>query len=158
MGPAVDEINSETLRFPKLNGENYASWSVNMQAALQAKFLWLYVTGDEIQPPDPGPTPPPEPKSSTTSSTGKPSEAAAASSSPLTLDQWRAMKKEYLAWLRNDQAAMGIMSNAVERNQRSHVAHAKTSKEMWDTWHRMYFKNQSSVNIHYYYEELYRRK
>ena len=38
-GPYVQELFSDTLQFPKLNGTNYYVWSDNMKAALQAHLL-----------------------------------------------------------------------------------------------------------------------
>jgi len=52
MGPILEaNINmSDTLYFPKLNGSNYDSWATNMKSALQSRFLWLYVNGEEDMP------------------------------------------------------------------------------------------------------------
>jgi len=49
MGLALEaNINmSDTLHFPKLNGSNYNSWATSMKSALQSRFLWLYVNGEE---------------------------------------------------------------------------------------------------------------
>ena len=44
MGPGV-ESTSGTLSFPKLNRTNYHAWSDNMKTTLQARLLWLVVTG-----------------------------------------------------------------------------------------------------------------
>jgi len=43
---------SEAFKFAKLNGVNYATWAHHMQAALQAKYLWLIVKGSETRPAD----------------------------------------------------------------------------------------------------------
>jgi len=52
MGPALEaNINmSNTLYFPKLNSSNYNSWAASMKSALQSRFLWLYVNGEEDMP------------------------------------------------------------------------------------------------------------
>jgi len=52
MGPTLEaNINmSDTLHFPKLNGSNYDSWTTSMKSALQSRFLWLYVNGEEDMP------------------------------------------------------------------------------------------------------------
>ena len=65
MGPECDPVNN-VWSFPKLTGQNYHTWSEQMQAALLAHYLWQYMTGDEPQPPKP-PTSPP--RSSAASST-----------------------------------------------------------------------------------------
>jgi len=52
MGPALEaNINmSDTLYFSKLNSSNYDSWTTSMKSALQSRFLWLYVNGEEDMP------------------------------------------------------------------------------------------------------------
>ena len=55
MSPASNLLSSESsdsFKFPKLNGSNYASWVSHMKSALQSKYLWLIVTGDEECLPD----------------------------------------------------------------------------------------------------------
>lgn len=101
---------------------------------LQVRYLWLIVTGDEPQP--------------VKLDTEAPKEA------PM-LAIWKAEKKEWLDWSLRDQAAQGLMKGAAEPSQWPHVATSKTSKEMWDTWRRLYVTNQQKLNVHYYFEELY---
>ncbi len=127
----------EAFKFPKLTGENYATWCQHMQAALQSRYLWLIVTGDENQPEKPGAEPP--------------KEAAA-------LATWKSDKKEWLDWSLRDQAAQGLMKGAAEPSQWPHVAKATTSQTMWDTWKKLYVTNQQTLNVHYYFEELYTTK
>ena len=55
MSPGSDLLGggmSDAFKFPKLNGSNYSSWSGHMKSALQSKFLWLIVTGEEEQVPE----------------------------------------------------------------------------------------------------------
>jgi len=84
--------SSESFRFPKLNSENYAIWSEYMQAVLQAKQLWLVVTGDESSP-------------------EKPAEMKSGS---MSAADYKTERKEYLKWLLRDQAAQGLMKSMAE--------------------------------------------
>ena len=129
--------SNDAFKFPKLNGENYAIWYQHMQSSLQARYLWLIVTGDESEPTKP--------------KAEEPTEAAA-------LATWKAAKKEWLDWSLRDQAAQGLMKGAAEPSQWPHVASSKTSKEMWDNWRKLYVTNQQKLNVHYYFEELYTTK
>ena len=142
MGPGSGSVEmstspTEAFKFAKLNGENYALWFQHMQSSLQARYLWLIVTGDE---------PCPEKHSDT-----QPTE-------PTALTTWKATKKEWLDWSLRDQAAQGLMKGAAEPSQWPHIAQTKTAKEMWDAWKKMYVTNQQHINVHYYFEDLYTRK
>ena len=57
MRPAVVNLlemsSRDAFKFPKLNSQNYTSWSVHMQSILQSKYLWLVVKGTETCPPGP---------------------------------------------------------------------------------------------------------
>jgi hypothetical protein len=93
MGPGSGSLemstsSNEAFKFAKLNGENYALWFQHMQSSLQARYLWLIVTGDE---------PCPEKHSDT-----QPTE-------PTQLATWKATKKEWLDWSLRDQAAQGLI-------------------------------------------------
>src|SRR5436853_2126137 len=44
-------VSQDAFKFPKLNGQNYAIWSIHMQSLLQSRFLWLVVKGTEECPP-----------------------------------------------------------------------------------------------------------
>ena len=125
--------SSESFHFPKLNGENYAIWSEHMQAVLQAKQLWLVVTGDKSSPEKPAET--------------KPGSMSAA--------DYKTKWKEYLKWLLRDQAAQGLMESAAENTQWPHVKGKKTSKEMWDAWKALHITNNQRINVHYHFEDLY---
>jgi len=91
MSPASDPLGMsssyEAFKFPKLNGQNYATWSVHMQSALQSKYLWLVVKGTETSPPIP-----PE----------APAEG-------MTATDHKAARKEYIDWVSQDKAAQGLM-------------------------------------------------
>src|SRR5262249_32812121 len=49
MGPARDQI-SDVMSFQKLIGSNYHMWSEQMQAALEARVLWLGYIEHEVPP------------------------------------------------------------------------------------------------------------
>jgi len=137
---------SGTLSFPKLNGTNYHAWSDNMKAALQARLLWLIVTGRRSQPTEPDPNPPvnANQKLFTPSST--------------EYKDWNQSHNDFLSWLESDNAAMGLMRGAMEFSQREHVANVSTSREMWDRLHKLHITQRQAVNIHYYYQDLYAKK
>ena len=81
-----------------------------MQAVLQAKQLWLIITGIEsctIKPAD-----------------SKPDSMSAA--------EYKTKKKEHLEWLLRDQVAQDLMKSAAENTQWPHVRGKKTSEEMWN--------------------------
>ena len=126
----------DAFKFPKLNSQNYVVWSVHMQSALQAKYLWLIVKGTEACPPNPRATPP--------------------ASGDAAL--FRAARQEYINWVTRDKATQGLMHGAVEETQWPHVTDADTSKGMWDQWKKIHQTNQQVINIHYCFEELYTRK
>src|SRR6202021_973023 len=137
MSPAGDLLSmspSDSFKFPKLTGTNYASWCGDMKSAPQAKYLWLIVTGDEDCPPDP--------------TTG--ADAAAKS----------ALKKENLEWKLRDQAAQGNIKSACENTQLPYITKSSitTAKEMWDELKKVHETNLSRINVHYLFEELYTRK
>jgi hypothetical protein len=82
----------EAFKFPKLNGQNYATWAVHMQSALQSKYLWLVVKGTEVGP-------------------MVPSDAPAEG---VTAAEHKALRKEYIIWVSRDEAAQGLMGGASE--------------------------------------------
>jgi len=128
---------SDSFRFTKLNGSNYAIWCQHMKATLQARYLWLVVSGDETKP--------------TAPADAKPTQAD-------ELTAWKADRKEYLDWLQKDQAAQGLMKGASDPAQWPHISTATTSKEMWEAWEKLYVKNQQALNVHYWFEDPYTRK
>jgi len=136
MGPASDSLTSmsDAFKFPKLNGSNYASWSGHMKSALQSKFLWLVVTGDEDCPPE--------------------ADAKA------TDAEKRSAKKDRLEWMLRDQAAMGNIKGACENSQLPFIEKATivTSQLMWEELKKVHQTNLSKINVHYMFEELYTRK
>ena len=134
MSPASDLLNSssDAFKFAKLNGTNYPSWVGHMKAALQSKYLWLIITGDESCPPEAAPTA---------------SDA-----------EMRAIRKERLEWMLRDQAAMGNIKGACEESQLPFIETVTTSKEMWEELKKVHQTSLSRINVHYLFEELYTRK
>jgi hypothetical protein len=137
MGPAsnlLESSSSDAFKFSKLNGMNYATWSGHMKSALQSKYLWLIVTGNEDCPPEVG---------------------AAASETERRLG-----RKEQLDWKLRDQVAMGNIKGACETSQIPFIEKdtVTTSKEMWEELKRVHQTSLSKINVHYLFEELYTRK
>jgi hypothetical protein len=128
--------SSEAFKFPKLKKNNYSMWAGNMQSALQSKYLWLVVKGTEICPTAP----------TATISAGQ------------TAVEYKAEKKEYLDWLLRDEAAQGVMKGACNNLQLPYVKNCKSAKDMWDTLKKVHVTNQSHINVHYFFEDLYTRK
>ncbi|KAG6882366.1 hypothetical protein C0993_010874, partial [Termitomyces sp. T159_Od127] len=120
MGPAASDNTSETLQFPKLNGTNFSVWSDNMKAALQAKSLWGVVSGRELCPPK---LPADYPELMTTScpSDGQPSRSVRKEGQELMnilqskgYSTWELAHDRYERWLNKDDAATGLIRNAIE--------------------------------------------
>src|ERR1700730_13800561 len=132
----LDSTAMDAFRFPKLNGQNYANWSVHMKSVLQAKYLWLVVTGTETCPERPADLSP--------------------DSAPS--DEDRTRLREHLDWVTRDGAAQGLMRSATDETQWPHVTRCETSKEMWDVWKQVHQTNQQLIKIHYFFEELYTRR
>jgi len=53
---------------------------------------------------------------------------------------------------------MGLMKGAIKFGQHKHIANISTSKEIWDYLHNIHITQYQSINIHYYYQELYMKK
>jgi hypothetical protein len=70
----------------------------------------------------------------------------------------KAEKREYLDWLLRDEAAQGIMKGACKNSQLPYVKNCKSAKDMWDTLKKVHVTNQSRINVHYFFEDLYTRK
>ena len=138
MGPALEaNINmSDTLHFPKLNGSNYNSWAASMKSALQSRFLWLYVNGEEDMPTVVKSTPPSADKTSK------------------DYKSWKEDREQYKTWLRMDSAAMGLLNGSIDSTQSGHVANLSTSKEIWDTLHQINVKDRQSLNVYALVEEI----
>jgi len=102
-----------------------------MQSALQSKYLWMIVTGDEECPPDPDPN--------------------------MKGAELKAAKKDRLEWLLRDHAAQGTIKNACENMQLPYLEKPMitTSKEMWDELRRVH---KTNLNVHYLFEDLYTKK
>ena len=135
MGPDMSSGTLEAFKFPKLNGSNYTEWRIYCQSTLQSQHLWLIVTGDKEQPS----------KLAATPAAGKEAEHAAA-------------KKDWISWMKDDQAAMGLMQSAAEPLQWPHIEKAKNTKEIWDAWEKIHSKDQQNINVNYYFKELFTRK
>ncbi|KAG6867108.1 hypothetical protein C0993_006797, partial [Termitomyces sp. T159_Od127] len=123
MGPAVSDTTSETLQFAKFNGANYHIWSDNMKAALQAKALWGVVSGREMCPPKPPTT---FPKIMTTSCPTEDTSSRVVQKEGQELIDimqskeyltWEGACGKYKRWLNKDDAAMGLIRNAIEYTQ-----------------------------------------
>jgi transposase InsO family protein len=177
MGPATDSdvgSTSETLRFPKLNGDNYHSWADNMKAALQAKSLWGVVSAREHCPPRPplefpklralhaitavSPVAP-----VAESSKGESSKGVKKSEDEEMLDifqskeyrSWELATERYDKWLNKDDAAMGLMRNAIEYAQRESIINVSGSEAMWEHLQISYVHRQSGINVYYNYAQLF---
>jgi hypothetical protein len=107
-----------------------------MQSALQSKYLWLIVKGTEICPTAP----------------------TATISASQTAAEYKAKKKEYLDWSLRDKAAQGIIKGACENSQLPYVKNCKLAKDMWDTLKKVHVMNQSHINVHDFFEDLYTQK
>ena len=117
----------------KLKGTNYFMWAEHMQAALQAKYLWLIVNGTEMCPSAPPATKPP-----TTTAT-----------------DYRIERKEHLDWLLRDKATQGVMKGACEDSQLPHVKDCTSAQDLWDTLKKIHVTYHARINAHYYFEDLY---
>src|ERR1700731_4473985 len=126
----------DTFRFPKLNSQNYTNWSVHMKSILQAKYLWLVVTGTKTCPERPADLSP---------------------ESALSDEDCTRLRK-YLDSVTRDGVAQGLMCSMTDERQWPHITHCETSKDMWDVWKQVHQTNQQSINIHYFFEELYTRR
>jgi hypothetical protein len=62
--------------------------------------------------------------------------------------------KDHLDCLLRDEAAQGVIKGACEDSQLPHIKDCKSAKEMWDTLKKV-ITNQASINVHYYFEDLY---
>jgi hypothetical protein len=134
MSPVSSLLGSGSLdafKFEKLDGSNYPSWSGHMKSALQSKFLWLIITGDEDCPPEADPT-------------AKDPEVWAA-------------KRDRLEWKLRDQAAMGNIKSVCENSQLPFLEKGTvtSAKDMWEELKKVHQTNLSKINLHYLFEELY---
>jgi len=97
-----------------------------MKAALQARLLWLIITGRRSQPTEPDPNPP-------VNVNQKPFIP-----SSTEYKDWNQSHNNFLSWLKSDNAAMGLMHGAMEFSQQKHVTNILTSREMWDHLHKLH--------------------
>src|ERR1700731_3616480 len=103
----LDSATMDTFRFPKLNGQNYTNWSVHMQSMLQAKYLWLVVTGIEICP-------------------AKPADLSPEST---PTEDYQMKLREHLNWVTRGGTAQGLMHSTTDELQWLHVTSCETSKD-----------------------------
>ena len=138
MGPILEaNINmSDTLYFPKLNGSNYDSWATNMKSALQSRFLWLYVNGEEDMP------------------TVVKSTLPSADRTSTEYQSWKKDREQYKTWLRMDSAAIELLNGSINFTQSDHVANLSTSKEIQDTLYQINVKDQQSLNVYALVKEI----
>jgi transposase InsO family protein len=165
MGPALGESTSETLQFPKFNGTNYHSWADNMKAALQAKSVWGVTSGRERRPPHPPDEYPglytvssPTAKGESPTSVRKDGQNLIDVLQSKGYLAWEQSLEKFERWLNKDDMAMGLIRNAIEYAQRETIIDIGTSTEMWNHLRQTYVDQQSGVNIHFYYQELYSKK
>src|ERR1700731_1563996 len=134
VGDLLNATPSEASKFPKLSGSNYQSWSGHMKSALQSKYLWLIITGEEECPPEPETTTPEVEK--------------------------RLARKERLEWKLRDQATMGNIKGACEDSELPFIEKESvtSAKAMWDELKKVHQTNLSKINVHYLFEDLYTRR
>src|ERR1700719_3411955 len=137
MRPAQGFSDMDSLRFTKLNGQNYATWAIHMRSALQSKYLWALVKGKETRPVSPVAAP------------GGPAPSAEEIARVEALiDEWEA----------KDKAAQGLMYRSTDESQWPHVSDCKTAIEMWDTWKQIHQTNRQATNAYYHLKELFTKK
>ena len=164
MGPDYSDTTSETLQFAKFNGTNYHVWSDNMKAALQAKSLWGVVSGREACPVKP-PSDFPDLMTSPGPSEDK-SPVGVRKDGQDLMDvlqskeyvAWEKSCEKYDCWLNKDDAAMGIIRNAVEYTQRETIVECKSSMTIWEQLRVNFVEQYSGINVHYYYRELFTKR
>ena len=60
--------------------------------------------------------------------------------------------------MQQDQAAQSSIKGACEDLQLPYVVNCKSSQEMWARLEKVHQENQSKINVHYYFEDLYTQK
>ena len=102
----------DSLRFAKLNGQNYTTWAIHMRSALQSKYLWALVKGRETR------------LASLVTPPGGPALSAEETARVQTLiDEWEA----------KDEAAQGLMYGSTDESQWPHVSDCKTAFQQRST-------------------------
>ncbi|KAF9442317.1 hypothetical protein P691DRAFT_681699 [Macrolepiota fuliginosa MF-IS2] len=144
MGPTHSSV-SDVWSFQKLTRQNYYTWSEQMRAALQARFLWQYVAGDFPQPPKP-PLSPPAAKSATRSTdnpndSAKPEDHDADGNDFYSANymHWEKSWDQFQDWMQNDSATQGLIKGALDVSQWGHMSNLTTLKEMWDQLYQLHF-------------------
>jgi hypothetical protein len=124
---------SEAFKFPKLGGSNYPTWSVHMQSALRSRMLWLVVNGTDTKPP-------------------KPEEEN------MNASDCETARRGWMQRMQKDEAAMGSILAACEDSQHAFILQCVSSKGMWAELRMVHVENQTKVNVHYHFEELFTRR
>ena len=96
-------------------------------------MLWLVVNGTETKPP-------------------KPEE------DNMNASEYRTARQEWMEWMQKDKAAMGSILAACNDSQQAFILQCVSSKGMWAKLKKVHVKNQTKVNIHYHFKELFTRK
>ncbi|KAF9439626.1 hypothetical protein P691DRAFT_769269 [Macrolepiota fuliginosa MF-IS2] len=147
MGPTHSSV-SDVWLFQKLTGQNYYTWSEQMRAALQARFLWQYVARDFPQPPK-SPLLPPAAKSATRS-TADPNDSAKP-------EDCNANGNNFYSANYNDSTTQGLIKGTLDVSQWGHVSSLTTLKEMWDQLYQLHFVTRRDVNVHYFIQEIWHK-
>jgi|SRR5882762_3689419 len=63
-----------------------------------------------------------------------------------------------MEWMQKDEAAMGSILSTCEDSQHAFILQCVLSKGMWAKLKKVHVENQTKVNIHYHFEELFMRK
>ena len=71
---------------------------------------------------------------------------------------WLKSRENYLNWLQSNSTAIGLMKDAIKFEQHEHIASISTSKKMWDHLYNIHITQCQSINVYYYYQELYIKK
>ena len=71
---------------------------------------------------------------------------------------WELAVERYEKWLNKDDAAMGLMRNAIEYTQRESVISIDNSQSMWDHLRTNFLGQHSGINVYYHYQQLYSKK
>jgi hypothetical protein len=79
----------------------------------------------------------------------KPEEAT------MSASEFRTARREWIEWIQKDKAVMQSILAACEDSQHALILHCKSSAFMWAALKKVHMANQTKVNIHYYFEELF---
>src|ERR1700731_1509855 len=125
MGSFKMSSSGDVFKFTRLNGQNYAIWSVHMENTLSSKYLWMVVDGSEPRPESP----------------------VTKEGTPFTEAEC-AQLREVQDWIAKDKAASGIIRNGCEVSQWPHIQGCQTSRDIWDALQRFHRDNQMDIDVH----------